>query len=357
MKVLITSTSLDERTNVSGISSVVRNIIAKLDEHCEFELIQIGKPDHMGTVAGAWFLLTMLLRGMFLLARNARRSVLHLNLVLYTKAIVRDFAFAVAAKVFGVPVLLHLHGGEFLNKKAPGLLGRVILWHFKLADKIILLSNLEVRDFNAFYAGFDEKVSCVYNSVDVALFVRDEHAGTNENLRVLFAGRLEPMKGVDIFLDVAASAPPQFDFFLAGTGSQLPLVQDAIDRGVKINYLGVLDSAQIRKFLLEIDVLVVPSRYGEGMPMIIVEALASSVVPIATAMASVPEIVIDQETGFLLDRVDADQIVARLTDINGDRLKMRRMSMNGHALAKARLDSSVNSHLFLSYYRKLMPVA
>src|SRR5215212_1397651 len=108
MKVLITSPSLDETENVSGISTMISNII----EHsgCEFVHFKAGRKDgekfNFGWVASQ-LRLPFAFRGAI---AASDPQIVHINTAFEPRAIVRDFALA---KFAGKrPIVLHVHGGR-----------------------------------------------------------------------------------------------------------------------------------------------------------------------------------------------------------------------------------------------------
>ena len=142
MKILLTAPGLDERHNVSGISTVVRQIIER--GSYSYTHFTAGRPDGERQNA-AWILKQFALPIKFY--RRIKREkigVVHLNTAFNPLSIVRDYALAKAAKAAKVQLLIHVHGGKFLarefeNQRLENLARRML----ETADAVLVLSELE----------------------------------------------------------------------------------------------------------------------------------------------------------------------------------------------------------------------
>src|SRR5688500_9720172 len=112
MKILITAPSLDENRNVSGISTIVRQII----EYGRSEFFHFTAGSQDGERSGpkwaikqAWLPVRFALR-----AATLRPDVVHINTALTDRSIIRDAVLATAAKLAGRKVIIAVHGGKYL---------------------------------------------------------------------------------------------------------------------------------------------------------------------------------------------------------------------------------------------------
>lgn len=117
------------------------------------------------------------------------------------------------------------------------------------------------------------------------------------------AGRLEPIKRLDIFLNAAArvaAAMPEAIFVVAGDGRErgrLEKLAEALEIRKRVLFLGHRND--IYDVLRAFDILVLCSDH-EGLPMVLLEALALGVVVVARAVGGIPEVVRHDETGILV---------------------------------------------------------
>jgi len=71
----------------------------------------------------------------------------------------------------------------------------------------------------------------------------------------------------------------------------------------KVFNRGVIKGNEKEKFLIELDIFVFPTFYPfEGLPLVILEAMAAGLPIITTSVGSIPELVIDGETGFIIGK-------------------------------------------------------
>ena len=348
MKIIITAPSLDFSKNVSGISSVVRNVLEELGTEFNFEHVQLAKTDARRGPTAIAYSVGLLAKALWSVATNANGSILHMNLALNPKSIIRDAAVVWVARIRGFPVLLHVHGGEYLEAEPSQLLRRVVEFHISSAEHILVLSELEVQEFERRYPNSAGKLDYLYNCTAVGNLDRPQRVS---RLRVLFAGRFESSKGIDLLLEVAAQGGVEYS--IAGQGSRLPEILEACSRYDNCTYLGVLTGEEVRLAMRQHDVLLLPSLSGVGMPMAVVEAMAEGTIPIVTGIASLPVLVSDGETGFIVRSRDAALVQARLLLLSQDSSERDAISKRAHLFARTRLERSVVLRKLASYYARL----
>ena len=142
---------------------------------------------------------------------------------------------------------------------------------------------------------FEGTTSVVYHSYLQEYFFHFPRAAT-DTLRIGFAGRLVESKGLLKIIDIADH--------LKGTGIKIEIAGDgpdqeklqavALEKGLNIKFLGRLTPEELGAFFREIDILLLPSirtsRWEEAFGMVIVEAMACGVIPLATDHAAPVEI-------------------------------------------------------------------
>ena len=121
------------------------------------------------------------------------------------------------------------------------------------------------------------------------------------------AGRLEPVKRIDIFLQVArriAAKLPASKFVIAGTGSLEKRLREMADElGLANHAMFLGHRGDIYNVLRAIDLLALTSDH-EGLPTSLLEALFLQVPVVARPVGGIPEVVEDGVTGFLVDSGD-----------------------------------------------------
>ena len=146
-------------------------------------------------------------------------------------------------------------------------------------------------------------------------------------------GRLSEQKGFGLLMEALALAVPDLPglhLTLVGDGELRPQIEAAIAKqhlGKHVTLTGWLDEARVRDALSAAQVLVLPS-FAEGLPMVIMEAMASGRPVIATAIAGIPELV-TPETGCLVPAGDAVALAQAIRTLAG--LPRDQISAMGHA--------------------------
>lgn len=124
---------------------------------------------------------------------------------------------------------------------------------------------------------------------------------------LLFAGRLSPEKGPDVAIEIAKRS----DRRLLMAGLIEPKYRDFYDAKVKphidgrrIEYLGLLSQKELAPVYRKAAGVLFPINWCEPFGLVAVEAQASGTALIATRYGALPEIIIEGETGFVVDSVD-----------------------------------------------------
>jgi glycosyltransferase involved in cell wall biosynthesis len=154
----------------------------------------------------------------------------------------------------------------------------------------------------------DGKIFLVENGIDLRPFegvvpsLRGE-PGVSGSLLVGLVGRLSREKGVDIFLRAAASVLGEFPgarFVVVGEGPDRDKLESLIDElGIRGSVAMLGRRGDMPSVYASLDVMVSSSRQ-EGLPMAILEGMASRLPLVATAVGEVPAVVVDGQTGLLV---------------------------------------------------------
>lgn len=134
----------------------------------------------------------------------------------------------------------------------------------------------------------------------------------------LFAGRLVPDKGIDVLLAAWRLLPETVVLTVAGDGLLRPAAEVAARGRTGISVLGEVPRARVGAELRAHRALVVPSRYYEMFPMVILEAFAAGRPVIAARNGGIPEIVEDGKTGLLFDPDDAAGLARAVMALEAD---------------------------------------
>jgi glycosyltransferase involved in cell wall biosynthesis len=177
----------------------------------------------------------------------------------------------------------------------------------KEADKIIAVSNA-TKNYVLSLGAKPEKVKVLHNGVDLVRF--RPLAGKREEMRrklgisqnsivVLTVRRLVYKNGIDTLIEsanIAVKKNPKIVFLVVGKGPDLNKVQ------MKINQLGIENNFRLTGFVKDEDLpfyynaadfFVLPSKSGEGLPLVALEAMACGLPVIATNVGGISEILME----------------------------------------------------------------
>lgn len=177
--------------------------------------------------------------------------------------------------------------------------------------------------------------------------------------RLLFAGVLTPLKNplglVDAFAQARKTAPaarlamvgPQPDPGYAQTVRRRVASLGLADR---VNIVDLVDNERLRHEIATARAVVLFSRQ-ENAPTIIAQAMAAGKPVVATRVGGVPEMVHDNETGFVVDSEDVSMLADRLITLLNDQDLCLRMGRRGHEVALSRFQPDAVARLTAEAYR------
>lgn len=168
---------------------------------------------------------------------------------------------------------------------------------------------------------------------------RAAHSATGSAC-VLFLGRLQPIKGVDVLIEAAARVP-DIDLWIAGDGPEHPRLLDrARAARLRVSFFGRIDRRERRVALAACDVVAIPSRIEpngrmEGTPVVCAESFASGRPVIATRTGGLAEAVEEGVTGLLVPPDDAEALAGALRRFASDPELKKRLSDGASAAGPA----------------------
>ncbi|KAF1043023.1 MAG: Alpha-D-kanosaminyltransferase [Herbaspirillum frisingense] len=185
------------------------------------------------------------------------------------------------------------------------------------------------------------KVAIVHCGLDRA-FYADAPAQAAASPRLVCVGRLCEQKGQLLLVEAAAQLRRKgidFQLVLAGDGEMRPEIEDLIKRhGLQnqIRITGWISIKQVRDELLAARALVLPS-FAEGLPVVIMEAMALRRPVLTTYVAGIPELVLHGENGWLFPAGDIERLAASMEAcLTASAEQLERMGEAAHARAVER---------------------
>lgn len=312
---------------ISGVSTHVSSLLAsQLGANYSLVHFQVGSEGRGESPLGR---LARFAASPFQLAAAIVRhgaQIVHVNCSLNAKSWWRDLAYVAVAKLCGARVVFQKHGGElqkFASRPGFAALVRAVL---KLPDAIVVLSQAELRQYEAFVQG--QNIAVVPNGIDPAPYLKYNRrpADPAAPLKLLYIGRLAPGKGLSEALQALALVGVKTHLTIAGSGPEEARLRAQVRElrlSGRVTFAGPAWGEYKTKLLNNADVLLLPS-YSEGLPYSLLEGMAAGVVPIVTPVGAIPDVVCDQ--GLFVPVGDARAISQKILFLDRNRAELARMS-------------------------------
>lgn len=239
-----------------------------------------------------------------------------------------------------------------------------------VADRIVAGSAEEKRQLVRLYGAQPHKVEVIPCGVDLDLFrpmdkvTARDILGFTEPKIVLFVGRIEPLKGVDILLNALPQLREDGEVrvVVAGGDSQsgkemMRLRTLAMELGIEPNvtFLGSVPHTRLPYYYNAADVCVIPSYY-ESFGMVAVEAMACGTPVVAARVGGLQSTVRDGETGFLIPWHCPEPFAERLELLLGNEALQQNFGLAARTTAE-NFSWSLVAQQVMGLYESLAPGA
>ena len=170
-----------------------------------------------------------------------------------------------------------------------------------LADRIILYSSSLIKEWNL--EKHKHKIAIARKHfLDFDKFQMERKLAERESL-VGYIGRFSEEKGVSNLVKAIPMITGEAKFLIAGEGQLRDDIEKCLNEDKlndRTNLAGWIQHDELPNYLNRLKLLVLPS-YIEGLPNIMLEAMACGTPVLATAVGSMPELIKDSETGFVME--------------------------------------------------------
>ncbi len=243
--------------------------------------------------------------------------------VIQTVLLIDRFFAVRAAAALNIPVVSSFRGTEALAG-LPKFKRRIYLEHLECSDEIFAVSE-HTRD--SLPEEIRKSVSVIHNFVDTKHFSPSGPRSFGEKQEFILGtvSRLEKVKNIPALVELFAAVRSRLPFvkklIIVGDGSERPAIERLIsDKGLSEAVVLAGRQNDVRPWYDRMDFFISTSR-SEGMPNTMLEAMASSVIPIITRVGGVPEAISEGENGFFLDPDDMTANIQKLEGIFADCVK------------------------------------
>lgn len=333
-----------DRSVHGGISGVVNNYFdAGLDRRVD--LCYIGT-----MVEGSkWIKLLQAAKSYAcFLAKIPKYDIVHVNMA-SDSSYYRKSVFIRTARACGKKVVIHQHGGnfpEFYTKELSDRGRQRVKKVLSMGDAFLVLGTA----WKEFFGTIIDRgqITVLPNAIPIPEREEKQY-GVH---KILFLGRLCKEKGIRELLEVMPKLKeqhPDVCLYLAGIWEDTELKAQAVSLKECVTDLGWISGAEKQKYLRECDIFVLPS-YFEGQPVSVLEAMANACAIVTTRTGSIPDMVMEGETGLFAERGDTKTLAEGLLRLLADSALCRRLGENARRKAEDEYSIDNNIKQLLAVY-------
>ena len=245
-----------------------------------------------------------------------------------------------AAALADIPYSFTLHGPADLAEPARWKLGEKIagagfvacISHYA-RSQAMLMSAPEHWD----------RLRIIHCGVSPALYDRPDNR-SGDGLHLVFVGRLAPVKGLRVLLSaLAQSGRDDVRLTIVGDGTERATLEtQARPLGERVRFTGYQSQEEVAQILSTADAFILPS-FAEGVPVVLMEALAAGLPVMATRITGVPELVDHGVSGLLVTPGDPDALARAIDDLAARPDRGRSMGAAGREAVRAEFDIDIEA--------------
>ena len=289
----------------------------------------------LGREIAPWSDLVTLVK-LYRLMRRERPHVVH------THTAKAGFVGRIAARLAGVPVVLHtFHGHVFHSYFSPAKTQLFLLIErlgARLSTRIITISPRLREEIVQFGVTGRERIEVIPLGFELEAFASQQRGaghfkhslGLPPNVKLVGAvGRLVPIKNIPLLLEAAALArqeDPDIRIVLVGDGALREALEaraEALGLGQAVTFAGW--RRDLACVYADLDAVVI-SSHNEGTPASLIEAMATGCPVVSTRVGGVPDLIGDGETGRLVSPGEREALAAALLELFREPERTARMA-------------------------------
>lgn len=275
-----------------------------------------------------------------------------------------DIVGWLAARRIGIPVVAVAHGWTAVTTKVR-LYETLDRWLLRRMDGTVCVSSAQAEQLRRAHVPAD-RLRVIHNAIaaDASADVDPEY---RQRLLELFpetpravvgaAGRLSPEKGLEHLIDAAAlcrQSDPGLGFVVFGDGPlRQALEQRIAARNLQAHFILAGFHDDWLRFVPHLSLLAMPSL-TEGMPVVLLEALAAGLPAVASAVGGIPEVIDDGVNGFLVPPSDAPALARRLLQLAHSETLRTELARQGRQRVREQFSLSRQSEQYQELFEQLL---
>lgn len=237
------------------------------------------------------------------------------------------------------------------------------LW-IRYFDRIVAVSN-EIKKEMVKYRIPEKKIRIIDNGIDINRYNKKtetekikKELGFKDDERIVGTiGCLKKEKGYFYLLRAGKEIidiNKNVKFLIVGNGPLRNWLEDEADRlNIRKNIIFTGYRNDIPELLSAMDIFVLPS-IREGLPIALLEAMASKTAVIATKVGAIPKVIQNEENGILLEPKDVNGLKDAIINLLNDNNKMQKLALQGYEKVKREFSSEIMCKRYFNIYKELL---
>jgi glycosyltransferase involved in cell wall biosynthesis len=223
--------------------------------------------------------------------------------------------------------------------------------------RVITATSHFLADVTRHYT--DKEVHVVPFGVDCEVFRPTERINMTSAVTLGFVKHLEIKYGPEYLIgamQMIVGQYPQTKLLMAGSGelrSQLEALTQRLGLTQNVSFLGAIEHCQVPELLKNVDIFVMPS-IRESFGVAAVEAQAMEIPVVATKVGGVPEVVLDGESGILVEPGSSEQLAQAILTLIENPAFRRQMGERGRGYVLANYRWEDNAALMENLYQQVL---
>ena len=242
----------------------------------------------------------------------------------------------IAARKLGCPLVYHVHSPVGRDSER-GIANRVNTaiesWNLRSVDRMICVSN-SLASYMRELGHDSNKIRVVSNGV-AAIHDLPSRELPGKEWTIGTMALFRPRKGTEVLLDALAILDQRdVNITLRAVGpfetteyqNEILARVEKLGIGNMIEWTGF--QTNVNEQLRKMDLFVLPSLYGEGLPMVVLESMANAIPVVASRVEGIPEAVRDDVDGLIFEPSNAEDLADKLQSLVGDNDRWLQMSQS-----------------------------
>lgn len=214
-----------------------------------------------------------------------------------------------------------------------------------------------------------EKVELLYHGLDFSGFPEPENIvptrdGSGEPVRLVSVGRAVEKKGYDDLLAALAMLPDALNWQFTHIGggelsNELKAKADELGLSFRINWRGAQPREEVIAACRQADLFVLPSKLArsgdrDGLPNVLMEAQSMGLCCLSTRVSAIPELIVQDETGVLVDPGNPDQLSIALETLVKDPAQRKKLGLAAAKRVRTHFSTDPGLDRLAEKFRKVL---